>query len=816
MPKFFVILFFLSRLSLWAQNITVIDKTTQLAIEHVMIYEESGIKSVHTNKKGLADISIFNDESILLFQHPSYLKYLISKAEIVKSDSIIELQEKIFQFDEIVIAAGKWEQNKEEVPNEILAISKKEIQTAQAQTAADLLQKTGQVFVQKSQLGGGSPTLRGFAANRVLIVVDGVRMNNAIFRSGNLQNIISIDPNALQEAEIVFGPGSVIYGSDALGGVMDFHTITPEFSYDSLKVNSGIVTRYSSANHEKTGHIDLQVRGKNLTFVSSFSYSDFNDLEAGSSYNTTYGDFGKRFYYADRVNDVDILVPNESTNLQTGTGFSMWSTINKLRYRLNSNIELQYGLYHSNTSNVPRYDRLAQPSGEELRSSEWYYGPQKWTMHRIETRLLSKNKFYKEGKITVSYQIFEESRHDRKFNNNQLRHQLENVDVFTLNADFDKSFPKSELYYGLEASYNVVSSEAFRTDIVTSEITEVGSRYPNGGSEYNSAAAYLSYKYNLKKKLTATSGVRYNWVALNSSSTDIDAVNYGFDKFDLANNTINGSIGLAYLPVKTSKINFVAATGFRSPNIDDIGKVFELNAEDSIVIIPNPNLKPEYTYNLEIGLEQKIFNNIQFDIVGYYTYLTNAIVRGAIDVYGSNVIAINGIPSSIRAQINSNIAYIYGGSASFGVQLLKNLFLHSSYTMNRGWDHSNDEPLRHTTPDFGKTTISYKTEKINLQLYSEYNTARYRKDIPSSEIDDKSFLYAKHNWNSEKDGSPAWITYNIKGIYYLNSFVVLTAAIENITDLHYRPYSSGISAPGRNLVFSINARFPYTGVKLPD
>ena len=131
--------------------------------------------------------------------------------------------------DEIVVAANRWEQEKKQTPNRILTIRPSDLQFYNPQTAADMLGQTGQVFVQKSQLGGGSPMIRGFAANSVLIVVDGVRMNNAIFRSGNLQNVISVDPFNLDNTEILFGPGSVMYGSDALGGVMHFRTKSPGF-----------------------------------------------------------------------------------------------------------------------------------------------------------------------------------------------------------------------------------------------------------------------------------------------------------------------------------------------------------------------------------------------------------------------------------------------------------------------------------------------------------------------------------------------------------------------------------------------------------
>lgn len=127
-----------------------------------------------------------------------------------------------FTLKEVTIAANKTEQSLIEVPNQIQILKSNEIAAIQAQSTADVLANTGNVFVQKSQMGGGSPVLRGFEANRILLVVDGVRMNNLIYRGGHLQNVITLDNNILDRTEIVFGSGSTIYGSDALGGTIHF------------------------------------------------------------------------------------------------------------------------------------------------------------------------------------------------------------------------------------------------------------------------------------------------------------------------------------------------------------------------------------------------------------------------------------------------------------------------------------------------------------------------------------------------------------------------------------------------------------------
>ena len=523
------------------QVITVINKQSQQPIENVLVYEPGKNITTQTNIKGQTDISTFARAEIIAFQHPSFENLLLTYQDLETLNYEISMKEKVFQYGEVVIAANKWEQNREEVPNEILSLSKEIIRNAQAQTAADLLESTGQVFVQKSQLGGGSPSLRGFAANRVLIVVDGVRMNNAIFRSGNLQNIINIDPNAMESAEIVFGPGSVQYGSDALGGVMDFHTLTPILATNQSIFSANALVRYSSANSEKTGHIHAKAGWNKIALASSFSYSNYDDLKTGNNVNSQYPDFGKRYFYVTRINNQDTVVTNDEITLQKFSGFSQWSTIQKLKYRPTNNIDLEYSFYYATTSNFPRYDRLTQPSNAGLVNAEWYYGPQKWAMHRLSMRLFSPNLFYNEARITLSYQKFNESRHDRKFGDNRLRNQHETADVFTTSIDFEREFQKGNLYYGFEAAHNAIESRAYRENILSGDITPVTSRYPDQGSAYNSLAAYFSAVYRLTAKSTLTSGLRYTFIALHGSSSDPEAQMLGFDQFDISNGTITGS-----------------------------------------------------------------------------------------------------------------------------------------------------------------------------------------------------------------------------------------------------------------------------------
>ena len=232
---------------------------------------------------------------------------------------------KIDQLEKVIFSVNKWEQKLNEVPNKIMKVDFREARLQNPQTSADLLGMTGSVFIQKSQLGGGSPMIRGFSTNRIMIVVDGVRMNNAIYRSGNLQNVISIDALATEEAEVIFGPGSIIYGSDAIGGVMDFHSLQARYSdTDRWRTNTNAVIRYSTANNERTGHVDFSAGNKQFAYLGSVTHNDFDDLKMGRNGGQ---DSYLRQRYAVRIGGKDTVMTNSDPRLQRFTGYSQLNVL---------------------------------------------------------------------------------------------------------------------------------------------------------------------------------------------------------------------------------------------------------------------------------------------------------------------------------------------------------------------------------------------------------------------------------------------------------------------------------------------------------
>lgn len=799
--KYFIgALLILLQMNVLAQIVTLEDANTKTPLELVTITNMGLSKFTTTNAKGQADLSEFLDEELLEIRLMGYEPINSTKKQLASLNYVVAMNPSDIYLDQVVISATKWRTEKKDVPAKISVLTAKDIALQNPQTAADLMGASGEVFIQKSQLGGGSPMIRGFSTNRLLISVDGVRMNTAIFRSGNLQNIISIDPFAVENAEVLFGPGSVIYGSDAIGGVMSFRTLTPQFSLnDELLVSGKAVTRYASANNEKTVHFDVQIAGKKVASATSFSSTDFGDLTMGSVGPEEY----LRTSYVARINDTDVVVANPNPLVQTPMGYTQHNLMQKFRYKPNANWDISYGFHYSTTSNYARYDRLLRTRNGKPRSAVWEYGPQTWIMNNLSINHKKANALYNEMVLRVAYQYFEESRIDRNFNSTDLTTNSEYVNALSANLDFTKTIgARGTFNYGAEAVTNLVESTGEIKNISTGEVVLGPSRYPQ--ATWSSIAAYASFKQKISKKLLVEAGARYNQFIVDATF-DTTFYPFPFTTAALNKGALSGSLGLIYNPNKKLTMSLVASTGFRAPNVDDLGKVFD--SEPGSVVIPNPNLNAEYAYNIEFDIAKEFGDFLKVDVTGYYTLLNNALVRRDFTLNGLDSIVYNGELSQVQAIQNAAQATVYGVQAGVELKLPKGFSLTSKYSFQHGveeLDNGETSPSRHAAPAFGVTRLNYSQSKVNLQFYALYSAGKSFDELPAEE-QSKDFIYAiDANGNPY---SPSWYTLNFKALYQLTPNIALTAGLENITDVRYRPYSSGIVAPGRNYIFALRANF---------
>lgn len=780
--------------ALYSQNVIVVDEDNK-PIPDVAVYDNMRTSLNYTSPSGKVAISAFGNAASICFQHFAFESVCLTPAEIRAMNNTVKLQRKVFVVDEFVVSANRWEQKTSEVPNKITPILKSTVLFQSPQTAADMLNLSGEVFIQKSQLGGGSPMIRGFATNRILIVVDGVRMNNAIYREGNIQNVISLDPLSIDRTEVIFGPGATTYGSDAIGGVMDFHTKMPLVSTgDKPFIKADALTRYSTANHEKTSHFDINIGGKKVAFLTGITYSDFGDLRMGDPPYDSY----LRPEYVKRVDGKDSIFVNDDPRMQYFSGYNQINTINRLRFRASDNFNLTISNHWSKLSDVPRYDRLIAYRSGKLRFGEWRYGPQEWIMTSAEATWKKESAISDNLRLIVAHQFYRESRHDRQRNKNDLNSQYEKLQIATVNLDADKSLGNDQfLYYGLEYVFNDINSVAEKTNIVTGVVTPAGTRYPNGTNRFNSYSVYGGYKNTLSETFSFNSGLRYNYVSLNSEIADNSWYDFPFTEISIANGALTGSAGVVKSLGNSTELSANASTGFRSPNLDDAGKVFD--SAPGIVVVPNPDLKAEYAWNIDVGIKNYFGNFLHTEICGFFTLLKNAMVRRDFLFNGHDSIMYGGILSKVEAVVNAGSAKVYGVQASIQANLHRFIKLTSTININEGKDQD-DIPLRHVAPYFGATHLTFEKTNIKADLYAVYNMKKPHEKMAPSEAE-KTDMYAP-----DKNGntfSPGWHTLNFKVSYNISTWGIINAGVENILDLGYRPYSSGIVAPGRNFIISL-------------
>lgn len=724
------------------------------------------------------------------------------------------IQRKI-QFREVTVSANRQEEQIMTVPQSVCTINADRIAGSNPQTTADMLVSDGRLTVQKSQQGGGSPSIRGFESSRVLLSVDGIRMNNLIYRGGHLQNIITIDPSIIDRAEVLYGPASVSHGSDALGGVISFRTKNPVLATSASPVffTGNAFSRYGSANEETTWHADFNIGGRKFASFTSLSYSRFGDLRAGRNSNPFMkkdDGYIHRHYSVVHTDGKDVLVPNNKGYKQIGSGYQQYDLMQKFLYRASDRIDHLFNFQFSNTGDIPRYDRLTDMKGDKPKFAEWYYGPQQrllgaYTLNA--TDCLGAD----HASLTVAYQNIRESRHNRKLNDAWLGSRKEKVDIVSLTTDWVRYTGDHRIHAGIDGSLQFLKSTAFRTDINTGEHKTLDTRYPDGHNHMHNIDVFASHRWEITPQLALSDGVRLGYSTLRAtfvSDEFFPLFSREFGTVTQNNFTYSLSAGLTYNPSDKWKYALSLSTGYRVPNIDDLGKVFD--SQPGMVVVPNPHLKPEKTLSADLNLAHVNSGLIEWEASVFGTYIFDAIALAPATLDGKTEIDYDGEPSKVYANRNNRRAYVTGASTAVKVSMNRHFTADAALTYTFGEIlASNGEekmPLDHVAPLFGRVGITYRTQadRIRVEFYSLFNS---RKPLSRYNLNGEDNIGYATVKGLDGDGLPAWFTLNLKASYRPHPNVTLQAGIENILDTEYRTFGSGISAPGRNLIAAIRASF---------
>ena len=811
--KLFVVFFIFSALNgLWGQVVKVIAYDTKTSVPQAAVYNSTKKIFLHTNEHGEVDLKIFHLKDTIYFVHPDYEITRTTKQDIIMNRYRVELYRNLTVLNTVVLSVSRSERRKENIGKELKLFDSYQIEEQTVSELPELLMSVPGVSVQRSQGGGGSPVIRGLEANRILLVVDGVRMNNAIYRTGHLHNAITVAPPILERVEVIQGPSS-IYGSDALGGVIHFITKTPALGSPKA-IKGGFLGRFATATREATFHFNFTVSQKHWASITALTYSDFGDIRMGTLRLHGYDGWGIVHEYSDNtgthynpnpVNNPDLLV-------QPNTGYKQYDLFNKTVVATGKNARLIFDTQFHTTSDIPRFDKLTEYKHGHLKFAEWRYGPMQRLLFSPQWETQPGRKWLSKIRIIPAYQNIRESRIQRKFGSDIRSYKKEKLHVFSINVDATASLTRHlQVHYGLEAVHNLVSSNAYgkKLQINGDKVTGltgnyyVPSRYPNAGSRYTSYAFYTDATKRLNNEHFVEAGLRFTQTFLFARWQNLQLVSLPFQQIDMANFAVTPMLSYIYSP-RNWKISLNLGSGFRSPNIDDVGKIREKKGK---LLVPNTGLKPEYSYSSELGIKRDFpLARLSVQSYVYYNIIHNFIDRQPFTLGGFSQMNYDGEMVDIYANVNNGNAHIYGFDLAADWQITQRIKWHADAAWLKG-RKQNGDPMPSIPPWKVYSGLQIENDYFDLffsgiytgrKPLNEYDVKSSIDNLDESPVDPQTGQYT---------GFPDWYVFNLHFRFHLMHNLSLDLGVENIFDVHYKRFASAVSEPGRNLKIQISGRF---------
>ena len=624
----------------------------------------------------------------------------------------------------------------------ISSITNHQIIEKGARTTPEALMGVSGVFIQKTNHGGGSAFIRGLTGNQTLIVLDGIRLNNAIYRYGPNQYLNTIDMFTVDKIDVLKGVGAVEYGSDAMGGVI--HVKTKENASKELnKISLNNTSKFISSDMEKTNRTAIQYATNKWDFIGGISLKKYGDLVGG-----------------------------ENIGKQTPTGYNEINYDLKTRIKISTQSELIYSSQNTIQKNVPIYHKIAL---ENFKTNQIDY--QIRYLNYLKYKYISNKRWISEIIINASTQRTIEQRSNQKNNSSIFRNEADTVKNIGLTAEI---VSKPNKNWTMNTGFDYYKDEIFSEAIETSSDinTQVIKRglYPNG-SIYKNSSLFNIHNLNFNK-LNIVAGLRYNFLHIQMNELTLGNIainpaalvsNYGFNYQLNQHGFLFGSI----------------TTGYRAPNIDDLGS---LGIVDFRYEIPSYDLRPEKSLNTEIGYKYRS-NKIDFSIAAFKMKLKDIIARVLVDGQ-----VINGYNVYNKKNIESS--YINGAEVNYTYLLSKFLTWYTNATYTYGQNVTKNEPMRRIPPLFGQNKISFVKKNKTLAISHQFAGKQDR--LAQGDKDDNRI---------GKLGTPGWNIFNIDAGWQVKNLSLNTSLI-NISNVQYKTHGSGVYGVGRavNLTIQWNIR----------
>ena len=571
----------------------------------------------------------------------------------------------------VVVSASRQQISNLKTPYSVSVLQQKEIKNLAPRATPDMLSNIPGVFIQKTNLGGGSAFVRGLTGNQTLLIFDGIRFNNSTFRYGPNQYLNTIDPSIISKVELLKGSGSVQYGSDALTGVVNFFTLQPEFT----------------AQKTFGGQLSARVAtdGMELSEQFKMTYSSENTGIVFVGANKQFGD----------------VVRGGGLGLQRPTGYNEWDYFGKIRQKISKAWVLEGLIQTTQQTQVPVFHKIQL---ENFKINEMDL--QKYQRGYLKAIGQYENPIFKKIELSVSQQTSIEQRKLQKNASTTLRAERDEITTLGILADVQGQFSSTwSAHSGIDYFNDRINSSREDINLTNNSIKALRGLYPNNAG-YQYQSAYSIHHLDLDAWQIET-GLRFHQNVASLPDTTLGLT-------QVKSSALVYSLGVARAISQGISVYANTSSGFRAPNMDDLGS---LGIVDFRYELPAFDLKPEYSQNYEAGIKiskTKFFQELTI----FQTELENLITR----IKTSNV--IQAYP--VYEKRNVDKAFLRGGEWSGRYELSNSVSAKANISYVYGQSVTLNEPMRRIPPLHGGFSLSYARKNLFVNSELLFATAQDR------------------------------------------------------------------------------------------
>lgn len=655
--------------------------------------------------------------------------------------------------DTVQVTATKRPESTLHIPAATTIVGTARLREAAPQTPMDALHGEVGTFVQQTTPGQGVVIVRGLKGSEVLHLVDGFRLNNAIFRNAPNQYIALVDGQSLDRIEVVRGPSSTLYGGDAMGGVVQMLTPELNFSGDTWTWDGKLRAMAASADDSLIGRAEVKGGREGMGFSLGLTSQEVNDLRSGDGETRPF------------------------------TGFTQRSLDFKWQADIAAGHELMFSLQYSEQPRTPRHDALVPGFGQTApENAIFFFEPQQRRFAQLRWRIDKPNALFDNGELRLGRQIVVDDRRTLATGTPNLEREGNRDTTTGVTAQFGKAIGENHhLSYGFEFYRDDVDSSKTRVNINTGAFSVRAPRFPSG-SRMDGWGIYAADDWR-QGRLDLNYGLRY-------SRFDIEIPANGTTPgVKLTPDDFTGSAGMAYALSDDVRLVANLGRGFRAPNIFDLG-VFGPRPGNRYSS-PNPNLKPEHVMSFDAGVK---FGGERFsgELIAFRSnyrdkitsVLTGNVIGGALEVQNRNVAQLDlwGIEAGARYRMPSPDMELYATA---------------TYTRGEEDTDAGTMPADRIPPLYGKIGARWQIhESLGVEAYGFYATRQDR--LSSRDIVDPRI---------NPDGTAGWATLNARVSWRASERFSLSLRAENLGEKHYREHGSGLDEPGRNFIMTADYSF---------